>query len=301
MNNQIPHISVCICTYKRLRFLKRLLNGVGAQVTEGQFTYSVVVADNDQLRSAEPIVSEFKRASPIPVTYCVEPQQNIALTRNRAIANASGDYIAFVDDDEFPAADWLLCLFKACGQHKADGVIGSVKPEYEGQPPSWIVRGKFHVRSTYPTGFVINWRQGRTGNLLFKRSLIKDREQAFRSKFLTGEDQDFFRRMIERGGVFVWCHEALAREAIPASRWSRSFMLRSALLRGKISLLHPSFRALEFLKSTLAVALYTLALPIVLLGGQHNFMKYLIKTFYHLGRLLASIGVDLTKGVYVTE
>src|SRR5437016_1029430 len=221
MKDQIPPISVCICTYKRLRFLKRLLDDVGAQVTEGQFTYSIVVADNDQLQSARPVVSEFKSASPIPVTYCAEPQQNIALTRNRAIANASGDYIAFVDDDEFPAAEWLLYLFKTCSQHKADGVLGSAKPEFEGQPPSWIVRGKFYVRSTHPTGFVITWRHGRTGNLLFKRSLIKNGEEAFRSEFLTGEDQDFFRRMIERGHVFVWCDEALTREVIPASRWSR--------------------------------------------------------------------------------
>jgi len=77
----------------------------GLRLRKGQFTYSIVVADNDQLQSARPVVLEFRSASPIPVTYCAEPQQNIALTRNRAIANASGDYIAFVDDDEFPAAE----------------------------------------------------------------------------------------------------------------------------------------------------------------------------------------------------
>ena len=126
MNESLPHISVCICTYKRLRFLKRLLQDVGAQNTKGKFTFSIVVADNDQTESARPVVSEFITTSKIPVTYCVEPQQNIALTRNRAIANAKGDYIAFVDDDEFPIADWLLRLFQACNQFKAAGVLGSL-------------------------------------------------------------------------------------------------------------------------------------------------------------------------------
>ena len=36
------------------------------------------------------------------VKYCVEPRQNIALARNKALQNAEGDLIAFIDDDEFP-------------------------------------------------------------------------------------------------------------------------------------------------------------------------------------------------------
>ena len=65
--------------------------------------------------------------------------------------------------------------------------------------------------------------------------------QPFRPEFLTGEDQDFFRRMIDRGHVFVWCDEAVAYEVVPPVRWRRTFMLRRALLRGRISLLHPTF------------------------------------------------------------
>ena len=35
-------------------------------------------------------------------------KQNIALARNKAIENAKGDFIAFIDDDEFPLDQWLL-------------------------------------------------------------------------------------------------------------------------------------------------------------------------------------------------
>jgi len=44
-------------------------------------------------------------------------------------------------------------------------------------------------------------------------------------------------------------------------------MLRRALLRGKISLLEPSSGALLLLKSVLAVPVYVLVLPVVLLGA----------------------------------
>jgi len=63
-------------------------------------------------------------------------------------------------------------------------------------------------------------------------------------------------------------------------------MVQSALLRGKISLVHPTSGALEVLKSAIAIPVYLITLPFLLLLGQHIFMKYLVKTFDHAGRLL---------------
>ena len=107
-NNETNHINVCICTYKRPPLLKRLLEELGGQDTSGLFTYSIVVADNDYLQSAKPIVDDFTATSSVPIKYCVEPRQNIALARNKAIENVNGDFVAFIDDDEFPTKRWLL-------------------------------------------------------------------------------------------------------------------------------------------------------------------------------------------------
>jgi len=136
MNGEKPsteteHISVCVCTYRRPQLLKRLLEGLGGQETRGLFTYSIVVADNDHLRSAELVVSSFSAALLIPIKYCVESQQNIALARNKAIENAEGDFVAFIDDDEFPTRRWLLTLYETCRQHGVDGVLGPVKPHFD--------------------------------------------------------------------------------------------------------------------------------------------------------------------------
>ena len=147
MTTGIPHLCVCICTYKRLPFLKRLLTELAAQETDDLFTYSVVVADNDRERSAQRVVDEFAAAgSPMRVRYCVQPQQNIALTRNTAIAHADGDFIAFIDDDEWPIRRWLLTLFTACRDCDADGALGPVKPHFDEPPPTWVITGKFYAR-----------------------------------------------------------------------------------------------------------------------------------------------------------
>src|SRR5437879_2825163 len=244
-NNEAKHISVCVCTYRRRYLLRRLLEGLGYQDTNGLFTYSIVVTDNDSLQSARDVVLDFAAASPIPIRYCVEPRQNIALARNKAVENADGDFIAFIDDDEFPTKCWLLTLFIACNEYGVDGVLGPVKPHFDDAPPKWVVNGRFYERPTYDTGFVIDWRKGRTGNVLLKRRLFADEAKPFRSEFRTGEDQDFFRRMIEKGHAFIWCNEAVVYEVVAPIRWKRSFMLRRALLRGANSLAHPAFGTLE--------------------------------------------------------
>ncbi len=295
------HISVCICTYKRPILLGRLLEELRKQETGELFTFSIVVVDNDHLESAKRIVTEYLPISPIRVTYCVEPRQNIALARNKAIENADGDFIAFIDDDEFPMDRWLLTLFNTCEEYHADGVLGPVKPHYDQEPPGWVVKGKFHERDTYPTGFVIDWRKGRTGNVLLRKLVFLGLGQPFTPEFRTGEDQEFFHRVIKRGHVFIWCNEAVAYEVVPPIRWNRTFMLRRALLRGAIKPMTPTFGPRDIAKSLIAVPVYTMLLPFALLVGQDKFMALSIKLFDHLGKLLAVVGINPVSEQYVTD
>lgn len=299
--NGISHISVCVCTYKRPQFLKQLLEKLSDQETGGLFSYSVVVTDNDQAQSAGMLVAEMAGKLAISIKYCVEPQQNIALARNKAIENSDGDFVAFIDDDEFPTPRWLLTLFNACRQFSADGALGPVKPFFDREAPQWIIKSGLYDRPTYGTGLVIDGSKGRTGNVLLKREVFAEGEQWFRPEFRTGEDQDFFTRAIEKGRVFVWCDEAVAFEIVPPIRWSRSFLLKRALLRGTVALAQPNSKFLDICKSLIAVPLYLVALPFLLILGQHRFMRCLVKLCDHLGKLLAVFGINPIKDPYVTE
>ncbi len=107
--------------------------------------------------------------------------------------------------------------------------------------------------------------------------------------------------MMEKGHVFIWCNEAVAYENVPPVRCKRTFMLRRALLRGEITVLHPTFRMRDVAKSIIAVPAYTLALPFALALGQHRFMCLLVKLCDHLGKLLACLGIKPIKAAYVTE
>ena len=256
--------------------------------TSSLFSYEVVVVDNDSQRSAENTVRLFQLNREQKIIYDCEPEQNIALARNKAVEKAKGNLVAFIDDDEVPSRSWLINLYKACDEFHADGVLGPVVPNYEMPPPKWLVRGKFYERPSHRTGEVLDWTNTRTGNVMLRREIFDNEENLFRREFGSGgEDRDFFRRMIAKGFRFVWCAEAPVYEAVTAVRCTRSFMLRRALLRGQL----PHFTTVDYAKSLVAVPLYTAFLPFLFVAGHHLFMKYLIKNFDHIGRLLAFCGI----------
>lgn len=298
MKAEKHHISVCICTYKRPHMLARLLSELETQETEGLFDYSIVVVDNDSAESARETAESCARRSKISISYCVEPEQNIALARNKALESAKGDFIGFMDDDESPQQSWLASLYKTCKRYNADGALGPVLPYFDGTPPKWILRGKFYERPSHETGAILQWRFTRTGNVLFRAGILQGNKRMFNPKLGSGgEDRDFFRRMIERGHKFVWCNEAPVHEIIPPHRWKKSFMLRRALLRGQ----NPTHSKWSVVTSLIAIPIYTVSLPFLLFIGKHTFMKYLIKDCDHLGKVLAFLGLGVIKEKYITE
>ncbi len=263
-------------------------------MTKNIFSYSIVVADNDRDQSAEATVNGFSATANVSVTYCVEPRQNIALVRNKAIAQAQGQFVAFIDDDEVPPEGWLLGLYTARQNFGCDGVLGPVIPYFDFPPPTWVTKGKFFDRPRHSTGYKLSWAECRTGNVLFRRSILPSTEQPFRAHFDTaGEDMDFFRRTIDNGCIFMWCAEAPVYELVPPSRCSRSFLLNRALLRGSNFRKHPADRIKNLAKSVAAVPVYALALPVLALFGHHLFLRYLIKLFDHGARLVAFSGIAI--------
>jgi succinoglycan biosynthesis protein ExoM len=297
------HITVCVCTYLRPELLTRLLTRLAHQKTNGRFTMSCVVVDNDPGESARTVVRDLADRLSLSVRYVTEATRNFAVIRNRALALVDGTLFAFIDDDEVPGEDWLMQLRQTLDDYSADGVLGPVRPYFEEEPPSWIVKSGICRRPEHPTGTVLHWRETRTGNVLMRTSLVTESDLRFDPQFGTGgEDVDFFRRASAAGRRFVWCSEAPAFELVPPARLRRRYHITRALVQGGISLKYAVARpsAANFLrvagKAACAAVLYTLALPVLFMAGDHVGMKYLIKDCHHIARLLAIVGISRSNG-----
>jgi succinoglycan biosynthesis protein ExoM len=295
---KIDEITVCICSYQRPKLLERLLTELALQRTDGLFTFSCVVVDNDASASAHTVVEHLRPTFPVPIQYTVEPTRNFALARNRALSLVSGKFLTFIDDDEVPQVDWLMQLWQTLHQYQADAVLGPVRPYFESQPPSWVVRSRICERPSHTTGSKLHWRQTRTGNVLLRTAVIEE-GVCFDPAYATGgEDVDFFRRAARAGKTFVWCEEAPAYELVPEARLRRRYYLKRAFLQGRVSLKYATERSSALgklrvaTKAAVAMVVYTCALPFLFLLGDHVGMKYLIKDCHHIARLLAILGVS---------
>ena len=121
------HLAVCIPTYRRPRMLAACLEAVARLETPNTCRISVIVVDNDAAASARGQVEALQADFPFPLSYVTETRRGLASVRNRLLLEAlaaGADWIAFLDDDEMPAPDWLSQLTRAAQDHRADVVTG---------------------------------------------------------------------------------------------------------------------------------------------------------------------------------
>jgi glycosyltransferase involved in cell wall biosynthesis len=293
-----PSVTICVCTFRRPEMLKKLLGMLRSQVTGGRFDFSVIVVDNDKDGSGADAVRDVRPGSPFPIQYFVEPERSISVARNRAVREAQGDLIAFIDDDEFPDDHWLERLVETLALSCSEGVLGPIRPHYDNVPPAWLVKSGILERKSYRTGETIgNPNDTRTGNALVVRRLFDGEDGSFDLRYgkTGGGDVDFFNRMMLKGNRFVFCDEAVVYETVPLERQKRSYYTKRAFTRGMTTAMYVPFLSRGTLKSLAAILIYTAALPVAFLLGQHQFMKYLIKDCDHLGKVLKYMGIEIVK------
>jgi glycosyltransferase involved in cell wall biosynthesis len=279
----------------------RLLEELSRQETRGLFTCSVSIVDNDPTGSAESVVAKFTSVSSLQVRYMQEPKRGIARARNKVVSQSEGDYLAFIDDDEFPARDWLVDALLDCRRFDVDGVLGPVLRVFESKPPAWLEKSKLFQRQIHPGGLPVEWRDSRTSNVLIKRSIVLGENAPFRVELRAGEDQEFFYRKIREGYSFAWSDRAVVSEVIPPARCRRRYIVRRSLLQGACESSLPIFGVRSVLKSAVAVPVYAVLLPFSLLAGGHRFATLLEKFSYHLGKLLMAVGINPIREEYVSD
>lgn len=272
--------------------LAQALDGVISQTNPGPaFSMEVVIVDNDETRSAQELVSQYQKGGKVRLIYNCEPEKSIALARNRTIRNASGNLIAFLDDDEFPTEDWLYTMYLCLNGHDADGVLGPVVPHFPAGAPKWLVKSGICERPRNETGSPVTIKDLRTGNILLRGDLFERGEQWFDPALgLTGgSDGRFLSRQIDRGRKFIWCDEAIVFETVPEERWPAGFYLKRSFRIG--SLQGGAFRRTREIGAISVTALsflgHSAALPFSFFMGKHIWMKVLTKVCFDGGCLLA--------------
>lgn len=216
-------VILCVPTYKRPVMLRRLLDAVAALQTEADLR--VLVADNDAESHAGFDLCNAMRDYRWPLTAVIAQRRGIAQVRNTLIENAlktDAAFIAMIDDDEWPAPDWLDHFLGSAHQTKADVLQGSILFGI-----GTGLEGHGDIRhASGPVAML----QG-AGNLLIRRAVLEEMPAPwFDPAFALsgGEDREFFVRLQRAGKHFAWSDEARAHGDIPDTRDNLAWLLRRA-------------------------------------------------------------------------
>jgi glycosyltransferase involved in cell wall biosynthesis len=294
-------VTVAIPTFRRPRGLERLLTALAQLKTTAKVF--VLVADNDaEKREGFNLCQNLRKSGyRWPLEAIVVPARGIAQARNalvgRALAYPDAQFVAMLDDDEWPCPQWLDAFLRVQRDTGADALHGTVISVFEKVAPAWALtcKGLAHLRK--PTGRIA-MIEG-SSNILLTRESVEDLPKpCFDPAFgLTGgEDKDFFVRLRDQGARFAWVDEAVAYAYVPESRANWRWVLQRAYRTGnsdmRVFLKHPQ-RAAAFVVEVIKIGGALLLSPFMLaiLGPVPNRRaEILCKMFRAAGKIAAFFG-----------
>jgi succinoglycan biosynthesis protein ExoM len=233
----VSRIVVAIPTYRRPKGLERLLLALANLETIA--TVRVLVGDNDVERQEGLAVVQRLRARSYrwPLESIFVSERGIAQARNALVAhtldNYNPDFVAMLDDDEWPEPGWLDAFLDVARETGADALHGAVLPEFEFAPGRWARSCHGLCAQRGPTGPVAMIHG--TSNVLIARTAIEKLRRPFfdpRFALSGGEDKDFFTRLARGGARFAWADAAVIRAHVPASRSNPRWALQRAFRVG---------------------------------------------------------------------
>jgi len=207
----------------------------------GSVTFLIV--DNAPDAPVEALVADFARRTGVDVRYVLEPEPGIPFARNRALDVATeigADFVAFVDDDEYVAPDWLARLAahqRRVGSHLVGGPVRLAPDQAVGFLDRVVERG---VRRRYERKEEKNARRHREGSdggvTIITNNWLGDlawmREVGLRFdialRYSGGSDTALYHKAKSLGARTSWCPDAIVYETVPADRMSLGYQYRRA-------------------------------------------------------------------------
>lgn len=209
-------VTIAICTRNRTADLKECLDALSRLPDDVQ---EILVIDNcPSTNDTQNLVAGYSG-----VRYVCELKPGLNNARNRALAEATHDIVAFTDDDARPDAGWLRALAPHFDHPLVGAVTGLTLPaelETEAQEvfETFSSFSKGFQRKTYDADSGSPLTSGRIGagaNMALRKSVLQtvgpfDAALDAGTPTQSGGDHEYFFRLLKKGHRIVYEPEALS-------------------------------------------------------------------------------------------
>ena len=143
MSQPCLDITVVIPTYNGAERIPQVLDRLLLQEGTAELTWEVIVCDNNSCDRTADVVTGYQQRWPqaIPLRYCFVAEQGAAFARQKGVIQAHGQIVAFLDDDNIPACDWLSHVYRFANDYPQAGAFGSqIHGNFQGELPEGFDR-----------------------------------------------------------------------------------------------------------------------------------------------------------------
>lgn len=230
-------VSVILCTYNRCQRLARALNSVAASVMPPPAAWEVLVVDNNSPDRTREVAEEFCSRYPDRFRYVYEARQGKSFALNHGIREASGDVLAFIDDDIVVEPNWLFELTRPLSDAKWAGTGGRVYLPTDFSPPRWMAVEGNHSLASILAHFDLGsepceMSKPPIGNNMAFRKEIFERYGAFRTDLgprpgseIRYEDTELGFRVMRGGEKLLYVPTAVVRHDVEDRRLKKTYFL----------------------------------------------------------------------------
>src|SRR5262249_17495581 len=182
------------------------------------------------------------------VHYRYVPTPGKSYAVNAILRDVRGNVVAMTDDDVCPEPGWLAQLATVFSETGADFVAGRILPRWECAPPAWLSSPLYGVLAIPDNGerrlSVGPGNDGRNiipigANMAVRTAVIR-RLGGLRhdlgklsGTLRTGEDHEFYLRMIQAGCKGVYEPTARVRHFVPRERMDPAYFCRWLYQNGR--------------------------------------------------------------------
>lgn len=147
MNTPV-NLTVAIPTYNGENRLPQVLDKLKKQVNTEHINWEVIIIDNNSTDGTAKLVKEYQEnwLQNVPLKYYFEAEQGISFARQKAMNEAKGELVGFIDDDNPPFANWVNSAYKFAQEHPKSGAFSSrIHGVFETNPPAELKDITFYL------------------------------------------------------------------------------------------------------------------------------------------------------------
>jgi len=204
----------------------------------------VVVVNNNCTDDTDAVIEEFRKR--LPLHRLFEGRAGVASSRNAALARASADYLAFIDDDALVDDSWLVELTAAVRAYPDAAAIGGVIEPWFPEPVDpdlleafhWLKLGFCGLDHGAEPGLLPDNLIIHGPNMVYRMAALKDLRfntalGGTPTSTMGGDERDLLNRLRAQGGTVVWWPGMLVRHYVSPSRTTLGYCLRFSSDKGR--------------------------------------------------------------------